>query len=118
MFDSKYGLLPYIGQDWLAQQYNRLEIMRLELWDKIYDVKKSVEYVGGSFDTSLIDSEALYREGVLKIVVKDYPPRSFLVELKSAQKPLRYKWLKSIVDAVDRLRADSVSLPVYKRHTA
>lgn len=52
---------------------------------------------------------------MLKIVVKDYLPRSSLVELKSAQKPLRYKWLKSIVDAVDRLRADSVSLPVYKK---
>jgi len=116
MLDTKYGLLPYIGQDWLVQQYNRLEIMRLEMWDKIYDVKKSVEDAGGSFDTSLIDSEALYRDGVLKIVVKDYPPRSCLVMFKTSQKPLRYKWLKTVVDAINKLKNKGINPFFDKAH--
>jgi len=112
--DGERNLLPYIGREWLVRQYNQLEIMRLELYDKICETKESLKEEGVEFDTSFIDSEAVYGSGVLKIVVKDYPPRKCLAESKISQRLLRYRWVKSVVDAVSKLRAGGI-YPVFEK---
>jgi len=112
--NQECNLLPYIGRDWLAHHYNQLEIMRLELYDKICETKESLKEEGVEFDTGFIDSEAVCGGGVLKIVVKDYPPRKCLAESKISQRLLRYRWVKSVVDAVGKLRTGGI-YPVFEK---
>lgn len=114
MLETDFGLLPYINQEWIIEQYNRVEILRLELWDKIYQLKRDYEIEFGSLDTKSLDSEATFNKNVLKIVVKDYLPRKCFVKARDSQNLLRYTWLKSVIDAINTLKSNGAN-PVFEK---
>lgn len=108
-----------ILMDYLKQLYIDNEIKRMKMWNKIHDLKEFIEKnegIEGVFDTSCLDAEAAYSNGVLKILVKDYLPRACLAEVKGSQKHLRYMWLKTITDAICRLNEAGVYPKFKKMH--
>lgn len=111
-----YGTLPHERIGWLIEQYNSIEIMRLQLWEKIQEVKDYIGKNGGDPTILGIDSEAFYDGKVLKILIKDYLPRSCLVQAKSSGEPLRYRWLKAIVDAVNSLKIKGMQPSFNRAH--
>lgn len=110
-----FGSLPHERIGWLIEQYNQIEFLRLEMWDKIQELKDLIKKeFKENPDVLGVDSEAIYDGKVLKILVKDYLPRSCLAQAKSSGKLLRYRWLKGVVDAVNGLKDKGIK-PSFKR---
>lgn len=114
--ELSFGHYPYEIFDWLTEQYNHIEIIRLNLWDKIIEVKESMKGIVENDAIAGIDSESSYDGKILKILIKDYLPRSCLVRAKSSGALLRYRWLKGIVNAVNDLKKNGIRPSFNRAH--
>lgn len=114
--ESMQDNLPYEIKGWLVEHYNQLEVLRLKMWDAIQDADKSIERAGLDPTIVGVDAVASYDGSVLNIMVKDILPRSCLERAKNSRQPLRYRWLKGIVDAVNSVKKQGAQLHFKRAH--
>jgi hypothetical protein len=91
--------------DTLCQIYEQAEALKLKTWYALERVQDDLEWYGDlKPEDRMIDAEATYDEGILRVVVKDCLPRrpSFKPVIKSASL-LRSYWVGNITSAIRRL---------------
>ncbi len=107
------GYMPHERIEWAIKNYVDLERKRMEAWGMLQEIRKHTERndLTDIIDiTPMINSEATYEDGILRITVFDYLPRKCLIEKKGAITELTKHWLSSINDAVQRLRETGVEV--------
>lgn len=107
------GTMPHERLNWLMKYYRNLKRKEMEAWGMVRELRRYVERTGLTdiIDiTPMINSEAKFENGVLKITVFDYLPRKCLIEEKGAITELTNHWLDSINDAILRLRKTGVDV--------
>ena len=98
------GMLPHERVDWMVKYYNELERRRMEAWDTLQEIRQFLEVAG--LDTNGLpdlDSIAEFKNGILRITVKDYLPRKCLMLERGAITQLSRHWLGTIRKALDKL---------------
>lgn len=101
------GGLPHERIEWLEQNYIRAEIIRLEAWIMLQEIRKTVEDFELDINTErMINSNAEYDGKTLKIVVDDYLPRKCLMGDRKALSLLRRTWVGGITRLINQLQKD------------
>ncbi len=98
------GMLPHERVDWMVKYYNELERRRMEAWGVLQEIRQFSQAAGLSTDgIPNLDSIAEFKNGILKITVKDYLPRKCLMLERGAITQLSGHWLGTIRKALDEL---------------
>lgn len=114
---------------WWREKYNTLKKLCrdveckliLEERDMVRRVQEHLESNLNRYELDSPDSvaagRATYEDGVLRIVIEDYPPQEGGVGAKTAKEreKLWEHWIVSVFQAVERLRKDGVSIPARPR---
>lgn len=99
------GTLPHERLQYLVDTYNHRKALALKSWLMLQEVKTDIEKFDSAIDTAeLVDSEATYDGGILKIVINEILPRRCVLKDKELAAISRRYWTHNIADAIKHLR--------------